>query len=188
MHIAGGGPYHGQFLLIGWIVHPDVEHETVQLGFGQGIGAFLLDRILGRHHQEHVGERKCLISDRDLTFLHPLEERALHFCRGAVDFVSQHKIRENRTLFCDEIDVLRVVDLGSDDVRRQHIRGELNASEVRQHGACKCFERQCLGETRYPFKQNVSVCQQRDDQALDQMFLPNDVAMQFLLERSQPER
>ena len=34
------------------IVDPHVEQEPVELRFGKGIGAFLLDRILGRHDQE----------------------------------------------------------------------------------------------------------------------------------------
>jgi hypothetical protein len=35
-----------------------LEHEAVHLRFGQGIGAFLLDRVLGGHDQERIGQRE----------------------------------------------------------------------------------------------------------------------------------
>ena len=34
-----------------------LQHETVHLGFGQGIGSFLLDRVFGGQHQEWFRQR-----------------------------------------------------------------------------------------------------------------------------------
>ena len=38
------------------ILHEDLEHEAVLLRFGQRIGAFLLDRVLRRQHEERIGQ------------------------------------------------------------------------------------------------------------------------------------
>ncbi len=37
------------------IADPDIEHEPVELGLGQGIRALLLDRVLGGDHEERLG-------------------------------------------------------------------------------------------------------------------------------------
>ncbi len=37
------------------IENVDLQQETVELGFGQRIGAFLLERVLGREHMEGAG-------------------------------------------------------------------------------------------------------------------------------------
>jgi hypothetical protein len=34
----------------------DVEHEAVELGFGQRIGPFLLDRVLRGDREERIGQ------------------------------------------------------------------------------------------------------------------------------------
>ena len=39
------------------VVHHDVEHEAIELRLGQRIGAFLLDRVLRREHEERPLER-----------------------------------------------------------------------------------------------------------------------------------
>ena len=42
-----------QFLAAG-IADDQLEEEAVELGFGQRIGAFLLDRVLRGHHEERL--------------------------------------------------------------------------------------------------------------------------------------
>ena len=34
----------------------DLQQETVELGFGQRIGALLLDRVLRGQHEERIGQ------------------------------------------------------------------------------------------------------------------------------------
>ena len=74
----------------------DVEHEPVQLRFGQRIGSFLLDRVLRGDGEERVGQLVCLASDRNLPFLHRLQQSGLRLGRRAVDFVGQQDVREDR--------------------------------------------------------------------------------------------
>ena len=38
-----------------------------------------------------------VIVHRHLRFIHHLEQRRLRFRRGAVDFIGQHDVRENRS-------------------------------------------------------------------------------------------
>ena len=37
----------------------DLEHEAVELGFGQRIGAFLLDGVLRGQHEKRLAAARC---------------------------------------------------------------------------------------------------------------------------------
>ena len=85
-------------LLLRGVGDRQLEHEAVDLGLGQRIGAFLLDRVLRGQHQERLGQRIGLVADGDLPLLHRFEQRALHLGRRAVDFVGQDDVGEDRAL------------------------------------------------------------------------------------------
>ena len=52
-----GGRRKNLPLLLGRrILDDDVEHEPIELRFGQRVGAFLLDRVLGREHEQRPVE------------------------------------------------------------------------------------------------------------------------------------
>jgi hypothetical protein len=57
------------------VVDDDVEHEAIELRFRQRIGAFELDRILGRQHEERLSSGRSG-RRRDVVLLHRLEQRA----------------------------------------------------------------------------------------------------------------
>ena len=80
------------------IVDEDVEHEAVELGLGQRIGAFLLDRVLRGQHEERLGQRCRVPPDGDLVLLHRLQQRRLRLGRRAVDLVGQDHVGEDRAL------------------------------------------------------------------------------------------
>ena len=76
--IFSSGPFfwrsqHGRHVRLRAVVDAHLEEEAVELGLGQGVGAFVLDGILGREHQERLAEKECLAADRHLLFLHRLE-------------------------------------------------------------------------------------------------------------------
>ena len=73
-----------------------MHQETVQLGFGQWESAFLLDRILRGHHQEHLRQWVGISTDRHLPLAHCLQQRRLHLRRGTIDFVRQQDRVEDR--------------------------------------------------------------------------------------------
>jgi hypothetical protein len=111
----------------------------VELGFRQGVGAFLLDRVLGREDEEGRVEFVAAAEDGDLQFLHGLEHRGLGLGRSAVDFVGQHDIGEDRA--ADELELAAAADtgflddVGAGDVGRHQVRGELDAVEGKVEGA-----------------------------------------------------
>src|SRR5438034_2223487 len=59
--IAGGRLDDRLFLFLRGIGHSQLEHEAVELRLGQGIGALLLDRVLGGEHEER--DRKSTTSE-----------------------------------------------------------------------------------------------------------------------------
>ena len=86
------------FLLLR-IVDDNFQHEAVELRFGQRVGAFLLDGVLRGHHQERLFQLVRGFADGDLAFLHGFEQGALHLGRGAVYFIRQDEVGENRSFF-----------------------------------------------------------------------------------------
>ena len=78
------------------IVDLDVEHEAVELGLGQRIGPFLLDRVLRGDGEERLGQRIGRLPDRHFALLHRLQQRGLRLGRRAVDFVGQQNVGEDR--------------------------------------------------------------------------------------------
>ncbi len=73
------------------IVDLDIEHEAIELRFGQRIGSFLLDRILRGDGKEGFGQIVGRASDGDFPFLHGLQQRRLRLGRRAIDFVGQQE-------------------------------------------------------------------------------------------------
>ena len=74
----------------------DRQREPVELPLGQRIRAVLLDRVLGRDHEERRGQRVRHALDRHLPLLHRLQQRRLRPRRRAVDLVDQHDVGEDR--------------------------------------------------------------------------------------------
>jgi hypothetical protein len=108
------------------------EHEAVELGLGQRIGAFLLDRVLRREHEERLGQRVVLAPDGDLVLLHRLEQRGLGLGRRAVDLVGQDDVGEDRarTNLNSRRPVAGLLEhLGAGDVAGHQVGRELDAVE-----------------------------------------------------------
>jgi hypothetical protein len=89
----------GVVFLLARIADDEFEEETVELRFGQRIRAFLLDRVLRREHGERLRKRTGFAARRHLQFLHGFEERGLRLRRRAVDFVGEHEVRVDRSLW-----------------------------------------------------------------------------------------
>ena len=82
-------------LLLLRIADHDLEQEAVELGLGQGIGAFVFDRILRGEGGEDGAQRMDLAVDADLPLLHRLQQGRLRLGRGAVDLVGQQQVAED---------------------------------------------------------------------------------------------
>ena len=162
------------------------QHEAVELGFGELVGALLIDRVLGRQDQKRVRQFEGLIADGHLAFLHRLQQGALDLGGRAVDFVGKNQVRENRAEFRGELALAGVVDQRADQIRRKKIGRELEPLEPRLDRARKRPHRQRLGKSRNAFEQHVAIGQKTHQQPVHQIFLPHHDLAHFRKKRVNP--
>jgi len=79
------------------IVDVDLHQEAVELRLRQRIGCFLLQRVLRRQHVERLRQIVARARNRDVLFLHGLQQRGLGARAGAVDFVGHQQLGEHRS-------------------------------------------------------------------------------------------
>jgi hypothetical protein len=124
----------------------------------------------------------ALAPDRDLTLLHRLEKRALHFRRGAVDLVREEEVREDRTERGLELAVLLVVDARANEVGGHEVRGELDPLEVALDRARDRLDREGLGQPRNALDQKVAAREQPDEDPLEHVVLSDDDPLHLIKE------
>ena len=110
--------------------------------------------------------------------LHRFEQRRLRLRRRAVDFVRQHDVREDRSgrehhlpaaggrVFLDEV--------RPGDVRRHQVGRELDAGEPQVEHARHRVDEQRLGQSGCADDQAVAADEQRHQDLLDHLVLPDD--------------
>ena len=154
--------------------------------FGQGVRAFLFDRVLCGEDEERLGQRVPLAADRHLTLLHRLQERRLRLWGRAIDLVREKDVGEHRTLqeseFALTCRAILMDDFGTGDVRRHEIRRELNAVEVESQASSQRVDQQRLGETRHAFENAVAASEDGDEELLDNVVLADYDAPDLLTE------
>ena len=111
------------------VSHFDPKQESVELGFGQWIGAVVLDRILCGDNHKWARQRIRVAIDTDTSFAHCLEERALCFRGRAVDFIREHDIGEDRSAAKVKCPPGLIENRNSENIRREQIAGELDPAE-----------------------------------------------------------
>ena len=89
----------------------------------------MLDGILGRQDHKRIIKGKTLITDGYLALLHGLEQSALDFGRGPVDFISQNDIGKYRSFAGGEISCFGIVDQGADKITGKQVGRELDPLE-----------------------------------------------------------
>ena len=108
------------------------------MGFGQRIGAFLFDGVLGGQDEERDGQRIGAPRGGDLPFLHGLEEGRLGLGRRAVHLVGQQNVGEHGSVGENEpsfpIDGVFLEDVGAGDVGGHEVRSELDSAELKVQG------------------------------------------------------
>ncbi len=120
-----------------------------------------------------------LARDRDLALFHGFEQGRLHLGRRAVDFVGEHQVGEDGA--GAEIQRARAgavlgQHFGAGDVRRQQVGRELDARKVAVQVLRQRLDRARLGEPGQPLDQDVAIRQETEDEALDDVLLPDDRA------------
>jgi hypothetical protein len=109
------------------------------------------------------------------VFLHRFEQRGLRLGGRAVDFVSQHDVRENRArrehhLAAPCRGVLRN-EVGAGDVRRHQVGRELNAVELELEHLRERADEQRLGQARDADDQAVAADEQRQQHLMHHIVL-----------------
>ena len=73
---------------------------------------------------------KIVVPNGDFAFLHGLKESTLYFRRGTVDLIGEQQIGKNRALVDTEFVGALVQDFRPQNIRREQVNRELNASEL----------------------------------------------------------
>ena len=79
-----------------------------------------------------------------------------------------------------------VVDDRPDEVRREEVRGELQTLEARLDAGCHRFDGEGFCQTGHAFEKNMTVREQTEQQAIDQIFLTDDDMTDLLSQRRYP--
>jgi hypothetical protein len=151
---------------------------------GSGVGALLLDRVLGREHVEGLRQRVGLAARGHARLLHRLQQRGLGLRRGAVDLVGEQEVAEHRA--GDEAKVplagrlVLLEHLAAGDVRGHEVGGELHARELEVEGLGQAADEQGLGEAGHADEQAVAAAEQAHEQEVDDVLLADDAAVELL--------
>ena len=142
-----------QFFGGGWVLNDDVEHETIQLGFRQRVGAFLFDRILSRQSEKWVRKIVRVRTDSDVTLLHRLQKCGLGLGRRSIDFVRQQNVSKQWSLneLKDSSASFRVIlqNIGPGYVGRHQVRSKLDSSKRKLQDAGNSAAEQRLRQAGY---------------------------------------
>src|SRR3954451_11534416 len=185
--VARGQRQDAVLLRLRRIVDDHVEHEAIELRLGQRVGALLLDRVLRREHEQRTLERVAHAVHRHLVFLHRFEQGRLRLRRGAVHFVREDHVGEDRP--GDEADFTTPADpvlldhFGADDVRRHQVRRELDAVELQVNRLRQAFDQQRFRQPRHAAEQHVSAGEKRGQDLLNHRLLADNRAAELV---SQP--
>ena len=181
--VSGGLTGDAHFLLLRGVIHFNQEHEAVKLGFRQGIGAFLLNGVLGGEHEEGRQKGEGAAHDGDAALLHGFQQGGLGLGGGAVDFVRQHDVGEDRAL--DELKLplaaggIILDDIRAGDVRGHQVRRELDAVETEVQRLCHGADQQRLRQAGNTHQERVPAGEQGDAQQLHDALLADDDLAQF---------
>ncbi len=175
---AGGGAEDFLLLVRERVIHPDVEHEAVELRFGERVGALLFDRVLRREDEEGFLQRVGGVAGGDHFLLHRLEQRGLRLRRRAVDFVGEEQVAKNGA--ADEAELLfagggiRLEHVGADDVARHEVGRELHALELEIEHLRDGADHERLGHAGQADEQRVAVGQDAHEDLIEHVDLADD--------------
>ncbi len=150
-----------------WITKADADEKAVKLGFGEGISALVIDRVLGGDHKERRRQRMGCAVDGNLSLVHGFKQRRLGAWRSAVDLVGKQKMMKDRALVKMKSAVFGIEDRRAKDIGGQKIRSELNAGKVEVEGLCECFGERCFSDAGDIFEQDMPCAEDADHGKLD---------------------
>ena len=177
--VGGGGFDYLYFLRDGRVFEFDGEHKTVQLGLWQGIGSFLLNRILCSQHKIRLIELVLLSTNGHRPFLHSLQQGGLCFGWRPVDFVREDNIPEHRTHNEFEVAVL-VEHLTTQNITGHQIGCKLYPFEIQSQGLRYGIDHQSLRQTGNTYQQGMSSSVYGQEYLFDDRLLAHNDLGDFL--------
>jgi hypothetical protein len=153
----------------------DAHEKPVHLTFGQGKRALVIDRILRGEHHEGRADRVGLTIHGHPGAVHHLQQSGLGLRCGAVDFIRQHDVREDRTPLEDELTHGLVVDRHPGDITGQQVAGELDAREDAVHRAGERVRQRGLPHSGQILDQQVAAGGEADQDLVNDIVLALDV-------------
>ena len=162
------------------ITQLDCEKKAVELRFGQRVRADLLDRILRRDHEERLGQRARLAVERNLAFLHCLEQRALRLRRRSIDLVGEHdRVEDGSGMESKRLRAL-VEHRYAEHVCRQQVARELNARVLEAEHSREGLRERGLADARNVLDQEVPAREQARERELQRLILADDDLRELL--------
>ncbi len=132
------------------ITHLYAHQKSIQLRFRQRIRPVMLNGVLCSDHQKRLRQRMANRIDCDLAFVHGFEQRRLSLRRSAINFVCEQNVGEYRPALELELLLRRRIDRNTNNVRRQHIAGELHALKAASEQASES-----MGQSRFAHSRNA---------------------------------
>ena len=142
-----------------------LEEEAVELGLGKRVGPFQLDRVLRRQHEERTRQRPGGAEQRDVVFLHRLEQGRLRLRRGAVDLVGEQEVREDRPGPERHRPSLGPVlqDVAAEDVARHQVGRELHPAKLDAEELGERLHQGRLADAGDAFEQHMPPAEDGDE-------------------------
>src|SRR4030042_235458 len=106
------------------------QKKSIQLSFREGESALIFQRILGGQDMERRGHFMGNAVHGNLPLLHSLQQGGLDLGGGAVDFVRQNHLGNDRSGVKLEIARFLIINSDAGNIAREHIGRELNAFEA----------------------------------------------------------
>jgi len=180
---VSGGVHDLFFFELGGVIDEDIEHESVELRLGQGVCAFLLERVLRGEHEKGHFEAVRVSGGRYAVFLHRLEECGLCLRRRAVDLVGKEHIGEDRPADESEVflsgSLFLLQDVGPGDVRRHEVGRELHSLELEVEDLSYCADHQSFCEAGHPDHEAVPTREHGGEHFFEDPVLADDDLVNF---------
>jgi hypothetical protein len=132
------------------------DGEAVELALGQRVGAVLLQRVLGRYHEQRLGQ---IVADPiygDRVLLHRFEQGRLSTRSGPVHLVEQDHVGEDGAGDELEGEGSLIEDRAPCDIRRKQIGGRLDPLERARQRAGQGAAQHRLAHSRHILHQEVA--------------------------------
>ena len=123
--------------------------------------------------------------DRDLSLFHAFQQCGLGLGGCTVDLIPQHDVREHGSRAELEVSTLLVENVHAGDVRREHVRRELDAAERTVDRTCDRLREHRLTDAGNVLDQQVSLGDQRYQRKTDLRVLSAEDALHVLFDLSE---